>query len=182
MKSLFPIILIIVAAGLFFFQINPLYSEVKLLRAESDQYNEALRTAKELEEIRSALSDKLESFPAADLGRLDHFLPRRLDTVRIILDLDGIAARNGVRIEGMTVAETSEKASSGVPGSSYSTIDVGFSFSATYPQGVLFIEDLQRSLRLIDVTGLTVRPSTKTAVSSVFYDFNLDLQTYWINR
>lgn len=185
MKAFFPFILIIIAIGLFFFQINPLYTKVKELRAEAREYDEALRTADKLKEIRTELSARLESFPKAQLERLDHFLPRRLDTIRVILDTDGIAARNGVRIENMSVSDSSPKdgKESGAPGISYNVVDVSFSFSSTYAQGVQFIQDIQRSLRLMDVVGMTVKSSSKTAISSdVFYDFDLKLQGYWVNR
>ncbi len=182
MKSFLPIILIIIAVGLFFFQIKPLYSEVKGLRAEAKQYDEALKMADELKEIRVDLAHTLAGFPKADLERLDHFLPRRLDTVRIILDVNSIGLRNGVRLNGMKVSVPSletGKVSAGQSGSNYSTIDISFSFSATYVQGVQFIQDLQRSLRLLDSTSLSVKPSPN---NPVFYDFDMTLQTYWINR
>lgn len=184
MKSFLPIILIIIAIGLFFFQIKPLYSEVKGLRAEAKQYDEALKMADELKEIRVDLAHTLASFPKADTERLDHFLPRRLDTVRIILDIDGIGLRNGIRLNNMKVSVPSQEtgkvsAVQSGSGSNYSTIDISFSFSATYVQGVQFIQDIQRSLRLLDGVSLSVKPSQN---NPVFNDFDMTLQTYWINR
>lgn len=182
MKSFLPVILIIIAIGLFFFQVRPLYSEIKGLRAEAKQYDEALKMADELKEIRVDLAHTLASFPKADLERLDHFLPRRLDTVRIILDIDGIGLRNGIRLNDMKVSVPSQetgKVGAVQSGSNSSVIDISFSFSATYVQGVQFIQDLQRSLRLLDAVSLSVKPSQN---NPVFNDFDMSLQTYWINR
>lgn len=182
MKAFLPVVLILISIGLFFFQINPLFSDVKQLQAESRAYDDAIKNARELEEIRSNLSAKLASFSKSDLDRLDHFLPRRLDTVRIILDIDGIATRNGLRIEGMNVSDTSGSKNINMPAIAYNTAGVSFNFSGTYIQGVRFMQDLQRSLRLFDIVELTVKPSSKTSVSSALYDFKVILQGYWLNK
>jgi len=183
MKSLLPIILIIVAGGIFFLEINPLYTDVKILRAESKQYDEALRIADQLEDLRTSLSSTLESFSDADLARLDHFLPSNLDTVRIVLDLDGMAARNGLKLTNLLVgAGTTKAGTATTPAagkSAYESVDVSFSFTSTYPQGVKFIEDVEKSLRLLDSAGVKVKPS---ANSSSLYDFSLSLKAFWMNR
>jgi Tfp pilus assembly protein PilO len=184
MKSFLPIILIVVSVGLFFFQVNPLYSDVKTLRAEATQYDEALKMAEQLKKIRIDLAHTLVSFSVSDLARLDHFLPRNLDTVRIIMDIDAIAARSGVRLTQLDVADpapataskTNPSAVAGKGG--YNTVDILLSFTGFYDQGQLFIEDLQRSLRLLDSTGLSIKPGTTPG----YYIFTMNLQTYWINR
>jgi len=186
MKAFLPLILIIVAIGLFFFQINPTYSDVKLLQSESKEYDEALKTAEELKKIRTELSAKLESFPKDDLARLNNFLPRNLDTVQIILDLDGIATRNGIRVEGIKVLNTSDTVNKNneplgtAPTVPYNTVESSFKFSTTYGQGIQFIQDIQRSLRLLDVTTLSIKPSQ--ANSSTIFDFDIKLRGYWLNR
>jgi hypothetical protein len=184
MKALLPIVLMIVSIALFFLQVTPLYSEVKGLRAESAQYDEALGYASELETLRVELAQKLESFPDQDLARLDHFLPRRLDTVRIILDVDGIALRNGVRLADFAVGEpkatqSQAKGKTATTNTGYSTVSLGFTFTSSYGSASQFIRDLQRSLRLLDITMLTVKPSNTVPGQ---YDFNISLDTYWINR
>ena len=136
--------------------------------------------ADELKEIRVDLAHTLAGFPKTDLERLDHFLPRNLNTVRIILDIDGVGIRNGVRLNDMKVSVPSQETTKVTAGqNNYSTIDISFSFGASYVQGVQFIQDIQRSLRLLDITSLSVKPSLN---NPVFNDFDMTLQTYWINR
>lgn len=184
MKSLMPIILIIAAVGLFFMKVNPLYSEVSALRAESKQYDEALDIAKELEQLRSELSTKLESFSQSDLARLDHFLPRRLDTVRIILDLDGIASRYGIKLDGLAVTDATPKGGNNPNNAEAKSIQsnvvtVTFNFKATYAQATQFIRDTEKSLRLFDGVNVSVKSIPDNPSQ---YDFNMTLNTYWINR
>lgn len=204
MKAFLPVILIVVAFGLFFFQVNPLYTDVKQLRVEASQYDEALKKAAELETVRADLAKTLDSFSPNDLERLDHFLPRNLDTVRIILDVDGIADRNGVRLNGLKVGDpvVTQKAStkaaaanagaasatSGAGKATYNSVDVTFNFSANYAKGISFIQDLQRSLRLLDTVGLKINSASDSSGSGSStggngtYSFDVTLQTYWINR
>ncbi len=190
MKSLLPIILIIAAIGVFFIKVNPLFSEVKQLRVESKEYDEALAMAEELEQIRGDLAKTLEGFSPNDLERLEHFLPRSLDTVRIILDVDGIADKNSIRLNDLKVTDPTPvsaqrptaarvgAATTAVKGG-HNTVGVSFGFNSTYSQGLRFVQDLQKSLRLLDTVSLTVRPAQDSKTN---YDFQMTMQTYWINR
>ncbi len=184
MKGLLPIILIVVAIGLFFMQVNPLYSEVKQLRVEAGQYNDALTMAQELADLRISLKQKLDSFPEQNMQRIDHFLPRRLDTVRIILDIDALAARNGIRLTDFVVSEPNSSAKKGnakstSSSSSYSTVGVAFNFTSSYAGAVQFIREMQKSLRILDIVDFNVSPSESIPGQ---YDFSVNINTYWINR
>ncbi len=187
MKSIFPLILIVAVIGLFFFEVKPLYSEVSVLRAESAEYDHALDMAEELGTIRGELTKKLESFSKADLDRLNHFLPQQLDTVRIILDMDGIGIRNGIKLNDIKVAnagavkttETAKVQGAKAGGAGYQTVDVSFDFSAPYPQAIDFIKDVEQSLRLFDSSSVNISPSSK---GGSIYNFKMNIHTYWINR
>jgi Tfp pilus assembly protein PilO len=180
MKSIVPIILIVLAAGFFFFWVKPLYSEVSQLRAASAEYDNALVLAKELETLRGDLARKLSSFPKSDLARLDHFLPRQLDTVRIILDVDSIGIRNGLKLENLKVLNDTPKATDPKNAKNgYETVDVGFGFTASYANGISFMKDLEKSLRLLDAGNVAIKASAK---SSSLYDFTMVMHTYWLNR
>lgn len=180
MKSLLPIILIIAAIGLFFVQVNPLYSEVKQLRAEEKKYNEAIEISKELEQLRTELSNKLASFSPVDLDRLEKFLPGRLDTVRIILDLDTLAQQYGIELKDITVSDSSQSgANSAANRALNSVVTISFGFQSPYSQGKAFIQEVEKSLRIFDGTDMSIKPSTED--DNVF-DFKTTFKTYWINR
>jgi len=169
--------------------VNDVYSDIKILRAESAQYDEAIERAKELEQLRGQLSKTLESFSDADLEKLEHFLPKNIDTVRIVLDVDGIADRNSIRLNNLRVTDTgltakpNANATRGVAAQAgkqnYNTVEVSFNFSTSYSHGVDFIEDLQRSLRLLDTASITVKPDGENSNN---YNFDMKMQTYWIDR
>lgn len=181
MKSLLAIILIAVSVGLFFLKINPNYSEIKILKAQSAQYDEALKVAEELKKIRVELASKLSSFTPEELTKLEHFMPEQLDTVRIILDVDGIAASHGIKLKGINVNDGGKVASTGGSQAQtpYNTTALSFTFSTSYGNAQTFIKDLEQSLRLADIVSVTVKPP---AEKSSGYDFGLTLNTYWIGK
>jgi len=182
MKILLPIILIIVSVVLFFMQINPIYTDLKLLRVQAKEYDEALKIATELEQLRTELAKTVESFSDEDMARLDHFLPRRLDTVRIILDVDAIAKTNSIILENLDVDDSNATppAQGNVPGYiGLNSVGLGFNFTSTYPQAIRFIQELEKSLRLLEVSSLSVAP---VANSSGVYEFDMAINTFWINR
>lgn len=182
MKSIFPLVLIVAAIGLLYFEVRPMYNEVQVLRAESADFTHALELAQELGTLRNQLEDKLESFSQNDLKRLDHFLPQQLDTVRIILDIDGIGVRNGIELNQIQVAAATAPTKSDPKApkvTAHQAVDVSFDFKATYPQAIALIKDLEQSLRLLDSMSVDVKPEKE---GSPLYIFNVKLKTYWINR
>lgn len=161
-------------------QVNPLYSEVSQLRAEQKKYDEAIEISKELEQLRAELSNKLASFSQADLDRLEKFIPRRLDTVRIILDLDALADRYGIALLDIAVADsTANQTQARAGANAQNTVSVSFGFRTTYAQGRQFIQEIEKSLRIFDSTNVNVRPSLQ---DQGIHEFRMTLKTYWINR
>lgn len=176
MKNLTPIILIVVAIGLFFWQVKPLYGVVQDLRTQSAEYDEALDVADELEEVRGALADKLASFSPEDLDKLEKFLPSYMDNIRTIIDVNGVAAKYNIALKNLKTSEAS--APTGAT-KVYSAASVGFDFSTSYTNAVNFLRDLETSLRLMDVRSLSVKPAASGASG---YNFSITLNTYWIPK
>src|SRR3989344_8128727 len=148
MKSLTPIILIAVSVLLFFFQIKPQYADVKSLREEGKQYNEALKVADELKVLRGELAEKLASFSPEELQKLERFMPQRLDTVRMILDANGIALANGVALKDIKTTDSAKPApaAAGSLQGPYNVTAMSFSFSTSYGTAIKFIKELEQSL------------------------------------
>lgn len=183
MKAFLAIILIVVSVGLFFFKINPNYSEIKVLRAQSSQYDDALKVAEELKKLRGELATKLASFSEQELRTLEHFMPSQLDTVRVILDVDGIAASRGIKLKDIKVTSDSAKTAptGGAAGqTAYNTTSLSFVFNSSYTNAQTFIKDLEQSLRLIDVSAVTIKPPVASGGGG--YDFGVTLSTYWIAK
>ena len=109
MKNSTATILILVAVGLFFTFTNPQYAVVQNLRAEADEYQKVLDGAAAISETTEEIQGKYADIPKAEIGRLNKVLPDSVDTVRLALDLDGIAARYGISIRRVEVDKQLDK-------------------------------------------------------------------------
>lgn len=171
MRFVVPIILIIVGFGLFFMYIDPTYGRIEELQAERDTFNEALDKADELLEVRDRLLDTYNSFTNEELSRLKKLLPDHVDSVRLIIDIDGIAAQYGLRIEDVEVGSTNE----GNEGENVGIAELKFTIEAPYATLKQFLMDLEDSLRLIDVAAVSF---TSEDTDDTIY--RITIRTYWL--
>jgi Tfp pilus assembly protein PilO len=179
MKFFAPLVLVIIAVAVFFGFVDPTYSRIKSLSGQEAEYNDALTRARELQETRDRLLSRYNTFRDADLSRLQKLLPDTIDNVRLVLDIDSIASRYGMRTRNVAVQNEAPLAQAGVIGPDqrlYGTVVLSFSVTGTYDNFIAFLQDLERSLRLVDVESLSFAARAGTDV----YDFNLAIRTYWL--
>lgn len=182
MRSLTPIIFILASIALFFMVTDPVYKEVKTLRVKYAQYQDVLDKATELLKQRKTLQDKYNSFAEDDISRLKKLLPDTVDNVRLIIDIDEIAKRYGITIKNVRLDDT--KTTTGTKDATatitsgeakYGTIPMGFSVNSDYDTFLSFLEDLESSLRIVDVTNISLKPG-----ANGIYSFDVSLKTYWL--
>ncbi len=175
-KFFFPLILIILAAGLFFGLTSPLMEEVRALDAQANTLNSALTNGKELQVVRDSLLSKFKNFSEEDRTRLDKVLPNSVDNVRLIIDIDNIASRFGMTLRNVRLNSNKDATATSVgpTGKRYATLGLTFTVSSSYENIKRFIADLERNLRISDVTGVTFTSGDKDQG-----DYTIDLTTYW---
>jgi hypothetical protein len=191
MKKYSIIIYLILAGGLFFTFIDPQYKEVQTLlevKAENDQL---LEKANELRRKRQDLSEKYAAISVSEKEQLLKILPDTVDNVRLILDMTNIAnnpqTNYGIILSGVSVSgnidESSESDIQNRSGrvvdntaNDFGVINVSFSFSAPYETFKNFMNDLENSLRIVDIRNFTVRASD----ASDIYNYSISLDTYWL--
>lgn len=181
-QILLPVFFLITSVGLFFTYIDGKYTDIQVLLTEQDRLDQALTKSKELQEVRNALISRYNTFSREELDRLQKLLPDHIDNVRLIIDIDNIAAAYNleiaefgfsnsgpvtVPIEGEPVDSTEKP---------YGSVTMDFSVTATYTDFLKFLRDLERSLRLVDVTRVQV-----TAGDTVLYQFNVTILAYWLH-
>lgn len=178
MKLLTPLIFIALAAAIFFWYIDPTYAQLKGLLAQQSELNQALSRSRELQDVRDQLLSRYNTFPQAELDKLQKLLPDHIDNVRLILDLDSMAAKYGMRVRNVTSEGDTSRAASGELGadsSPYESVVLSFTVTGPYTTFRQFLADLEQSLRLMDVVGLTF-----TAADTGVYDYTLRVKTYWL--
>lgn len=172
-----PILLLAASIGLFLGYIDPQYKEIKIQKAELAQYNDALEKSAELRKVRDELIQKDNGISRNNREKIKKMLPETVDNVRLILDMDSIASKFGLSIKNIKVGETTPDSSDtfGPSGKKYGSIELSFSVTASYKNFLAFLQDLEQSLRIVDVVSLTVRSS-----KADLYEYDVVLKTYWL--
>lgn len=175
-RFLLPTILLAATALLFWAYIDPQYQTVKALRAESESYDQALTSFREIQSVRDKLTSTYNTFSPDDVARLERLLPDTVDNVRLVLDINNIAGRYGLVIKNVRLSSLAKDPNKlGPENQEYGTLVLQFSVTASYPNFVAFVRDLEDSLRVVDISGI----SFKTGDGQLA-DYDVAVQTYWL--
>ena len=186
MNFITPIILIIISIGTFFMYIDPNYRgqnlsgdnrSVQSLQAEEGEYQAALNNTTAIRAKRDALITKRSNIDPNNLSRLEQLLPDNIDNIKLVIDMNQIAKNHTLTVKNIKL-DTNVKANPnqlGADQSKYGTVGLSFTVSSSYDNFQSFLADLEKSLRLVEVTSLAVSSN-----DSGIYDFSVGLKTYWL--
>ncbi|RJQ34549.1 hypothetical protein C4556_02365 [Candidatus Parcubacteria bacterium] len=186
-KLIFSALGLAVAFGVFFMYTQPTYQTVQAKKAEIAQYDEALDRAAELQQLKQSLLSRYNAFNPADLARLQKLLPDHVDNVRLVLDLDNLAGAHGMALQNVLISnpasETGDNSVVGAIGAArqkFDSLTLQFSTVATYPVFVQFLENLESSLRIVDLVSLSLQPEDADDTGEPLYSFDITIRTYWL--
>ncbi len=177
-----------IAGAAFFLYTKPAYDSVVKIQKTIAEYDLALNKANELQKLRQSLLTRYNAFDPRQVDRLHKLLPDHVDNVRLVLDLDTLASRFGLALQNVVIGALSEPeaksaAATTIGGSAKSHDSLTFKFSTqgTYSDFVKFLEDLERSLRIVDLVTLTISPATNVEkAEEPIYRFEVTVRTYWL--
>ncbi|HEX5774948.1 MAG TPA: hypothetical protein VFY28_03255 [Candidatus Paceibacterota bacterium] len=185
MSRLFPILALLVAIGLFFGYISPTYEgPVTTLKNEIRDFNNALAAAARFKQKEAQLAAARAELPAEKVERLEALLPDGVDNVQLILDLNALAARSGMRLGDFETSLTSADGTDGAQANGgvlletegpVDSLDLTMTGTGTYAAFRAFLSGLESSLRPLDIVGLQVTP-TETGV----YTYDITTRIYWL--
>ncbi len=185
MSRVLPILFLLVAGALFFGYIHPtVMGPIAEKRAEIKKYDAALTAAKRFEQKQLQLQTEVKALPPDGVARLEEFLPDSVDNVQLILDLDGLAARSGIKIEDFNTPTPSLTRNTGdselsvvtlEDGKPYESLDVNVSAVGSYSQFRSFLSGVESSLRPLDLVALQVTDSL-----TGIYKYDMTLRIYWL--
>lgn len=183
MRTLLPIFLIVLSGGLFVVYVNPTYQEaggIKDLQGQAQEYDQALTQSSELRSARDQLLAKRNTFSTDDIRKLERILPDNVDNIRLIIDIQNIAARYALQVKDVALGATSADAQNqplgaGAGAQSVGTVELGFAVDATYSTFLAFLGDLERSVRVSDVQSI----SFSTGAGDL-NTYALKIKTYWL--
>ncbi len=175
-----PVVLILIAVGLFFSYINPTYNgTVSALHSEIQSYDKALLAAQKYHDKEVLLMEERKNIPEDTLDRIETFLPNGVDNVQLILDLNALAKRSGLTLSDFDIAE-SENNQEGdtfslLAQTQVESLDLSVSAIGSYSSFKTFILAAEQSLRPLDVVELSVQDS-ETGV----YTYHIKFRIYWL--
>jgi Tfp pilus assembly protein PilO len=182
MRNLLPLVLVIAAIGLFAGYTNPAYQSTKAIAAEKSSYDAALATSKELRAQRDTLLSRRNTFAPEDVQKLTRMLPDNVDNIRLIIDINNVAARHSLSLKDVQLGAVSNgttpqsAAAVGQNSDPTGSVDLGFTVNANYENFQAFLVDLEHSLRLIDIVKINFKTGDGTT-----NDYNVSIRTYWLH-
>lgn len=180
MSRIVPIILLLIAVGIFFGYVNPTYSgEVTMLREEIRSYDAALRAAEAFREKEAQLLLERNGISAEGLARVESFLPDGVDNVQLILDLNALASRSGMSLSDFDIREAEDTGQGGALAleaeDPVESLDLSVSATGSYNSFKTFIEGAEWSLRPLDLVALEINDS-----ATGIYTYQMTFRLYWL--
>jgi len=179
-------VLLAIAGAVFFLYTKPAYDEIQGTSGQVDRFNQALERARELQDLKRSLLARFNTFTPDQLNRLSKLLPDHVDNVRLVLDLDNLALQNNMTVQNVTFnTRKRDEENQSVIGSLTSastpvdSLILEFSISGTYDDFVRFMDDLESSLRIVDLVGLNLQRSS-VGGDAQLYAFTVAVRTYWL--
>ncbi len=197
-KLITIVVLLAVSGGAFMQYIRPTYDHTQEVKVKVARLDEALSKTRNIRRVRESLSSRFAEFPESKIERLQKMLPDHVDNVRLVLDMDGIASQYGMRLQNVSVQNSKKPSTAGndaalgaqspgslvIGGSSdepFQSLVLQFEVEATYEEFLLFMGDLESSLRIVNVEKLSMSPvGNDTSEGEPKYKYNLSLRTYWL--
>lgn len=174
-----PIIAILLAVLIFFFYVRPTWNgPVADANAAIALDNDALASAKDYQKEQTDLTAKQNAIDPESLKRLAIFLPDSVDNVRLILDLNALAARSGVSLTNIDVstnAAAQDPTAVGAHSDPTGSVSLSFSALGTYSSLQTFLTRVETSERLLDVQSVSIKGSD-TGV----YTLEMSIRLYWL--
>lgn len=179
------------------------YDGIKALRVKKASYSSALESARDLESRRSDLTNKYNLISVEDKQKLENLLPNNVDNIKLVLELETIAKRYGLIVESpkldTTILDTSSDGqairkdnnanlSANAP---YGTFTLDFTVRSTYSNAKLLISDIEKNLRLIEPTYISIKvpgiedgyvDSSKKVYPEGTYDINIKAVIYYLKN
>jgi Tfp pilus assembly protein PilO len=188
-KNTTAVILIVLAIGIYFTFTRAQVSELKVIKAQNDEYQKAIDNSVKLVSKRDTVEEQWRQVSPEDQDNLDKLVPDNVDNVRLIIDVkDDIAAKYGLFLKNIkTTSPEVQNQAAQTPGGvqqapagqpdKYGVVTLSFTVTASYEAFLNFLKDLEGSLRIMDVSRLAVSSNDQGT-----YDFTVDLKTYWLKQ
>lgn len=186
MRLIFNTILLLAALAIVFVYAKPTYEEPTTGIVALQEKKEALTKARaDLSELARKQKDFLaqrNTMSQVELDRLERLLPREINPVLFVMELDTIAKEQGMSLKNIKFTEVKSETSTvaavaaTAPKKPYETFTLSFDITGSYASFTNFLQQIEQGLRVTDITAITLVANDKVDV----YQYTVKAQTYWM--
>lgn len=186
-KNITPLILIVLALGIYFTFTRSKLDELKSIRSVNVQYKQAIDNSEKLVKVRDQVRDTYNKISQDDRENLEKMLPDNVDNVRLIIDVNGVAARHGLALKSIKTSTVEDKntasgktntgqtSGSTKISNTQDTVTLSFNVASNYQTFINFLKDLEASLRIMEISKITLDASDNGV-----YDYGVEIKTFWL--
>ena len=180
MQTIISIIIIVVSIGSVVVFGMPQYEKYQTLNMEQAGYTTILDNAKRLKQTQAELVTKSNQITVEDRAKLEKIIPDNPNNVPLILDLSTVAGQYGIRFQSIKTEEQKpeinhQKKIETLP-ADIGILRVDIVMTGTYAGITEFVRTIEKSLRIIDITGLSFSAGEdKPTIIAT-----LSFRTYWL--
>ena len=194
LRFILPVIIIAIAVTGFFLFTIPMYEEVAKLKTEVASYDVALDNSKALENERDKLTLQYNNIDPNDLERLKKLLPDTIDNIRLILEIEKIAAPYGMVLKDVKYnSNEKEPTDPSLPIQGGAVVSTGpnnygiwnleFSVTGSYNDFINFTRSLENNLRIVDIDSVSFSSEVNSKDGDrERYNYNFKIKTYWLKK
>jgi Tfp pilus assembly protein PilO len=181
-----PIVLIVLSVGLFFTFTDTQYAKVKELKASNAEYDRAIASANELIAARDKVLAEYNAIPKQNLEKVQKLVPNNVDSVRLIIDVNGITSKYGVSVKNVKIDTLKKNNKDQVvaidDGKPYNSATLSFSVTTKYETFIQIMKDIESSLRILDMESVKFQAvdTANPQAPADTYTFDVTLRTYWM--
>jgi hypothetical protein len=191
MNFFIPIVLITISVGVFFTYIDSEYQDVLELKKIKRNFVAQEQQTKKIIKERKGLAERYEKIDARDEKGLSKLVPDHINNVELIVDIQRIIKENiqGIQISDISIVNlgsTNSKKNEKIKISDnkkYDSVDIKFSFTTKYNTFKRFINNVQTSLRILDVVSIAISsPEDKLAKENNNLKFDIVLRAHKLKK
>ncbi len=167
MRYITAVIFASIATLLVMMYAYPTYKDLSKLKDKEAELSSYVTKATTAQLKIDTLENKFKMFPEGANDRMNAMLPEKIDEIRLTIDITDLATRHG-----LSLANPSIKKLAIDKGSTLQPYMVSISLEAPYSTFRRFLNELEYSLQLRDVTSLSITSGeTITAPMQIRMDF-----------
>ncbi|MFH0804366.1 MAG: type 4a pilus biogenesis protein PilO [Candidatus Zambryskibacteria bacterium] len=154
------------------------FGDVNVLLDQKQKYLDSLDMVNNIENKKNELLTEFNRISLDDKKNIETVLPNSSDFVKLISQIDAVAAKYGISIDKISSKEVNSSTGTSIenaePSKTYRSEIIGFSFVASYAKFNTFLRDLEKSLRILDVRSVKL-----SAQKDGMYSYDVEFETYW---